>query len=213
MNNALSMKPNIQNKKLDTIAYQAHGNLYLNITNRCNLKCNFCPKYNRQWIIDEQSLILHKEPTVDEIISAIGDPSGYEELVFCGLGEPSLRVDTVLEVAHYLKSKNCFVRLNTNGLANREYKKNIAPELAQCIDAMSISLNAQDEIAYDYHCRPKELGAYYEMRDFITCAIDSIKEVTLTAIDGLQGIDISACENIAKGYGIKFKRRVYNIVG
>jgi TatD DNase family protein len=195
------------------IVYEAHGNLYLNITNRCNLKCRFCPKFNHHWIIDEHSLLLLHEPTVDEIITAAGDISAYNQVVFCGLGEPTLRLNIILEVAHNLKSRGASIRLNTNGLANRENKKDITPELSECIDALSISLNAQDEIVYDYHCRPKELGAYYEMRDFITCATNSINDITLTAIDGLQGVDIHACEKIAKDYGVKFKKRLYNIIG
>lgn len=209
MNNARSFAY----EELKNIAYQAHGNLYLNITNRCNLKCRFCPKFNRQWVIDEHCLLLQQEPSTDEIISAIGDPDSYHQVVFCGLGEPTLRLSTLLEVAHYLKSKNTFIRLNTNGLANREYKEDITPELSNYIDALSISLNAQDEVVYDYHCRPKELGAYFEMRDFITCATENFNDITLTAIDGLQAVDIRACEKIAREYNVKFKRRVYNIVG
>ncbi len=197
----------------ENIAYQAHGNLYLNITNRCSLKCQFCPKFNRQWFIDGHSLILQHEPSVDEIIAAIGDPSHYQQVVFCGLGEPTLRLDTLMQVADYLKSNNCFVRLNTNGLGNREFKEDITTKLRDKIDAISISLNAQDEIIYDYHCRPKELGSYYELLDFITCARDNFSDVTLSAIDGLHGVDIRACENIANDYGVKFKRRIYNVVG
>ncbi len=197
----------------ENIAYEAHGNLYLNITNRCSLKCQFCPKFNRQWFIDGHSLILHHEPSVDEIIAAVGDPSQYQQIVFCGLGEPTLRLDTLIQVADYLKSNNCFVRLNTNGLGNREFREDITTKLRDKIDAISISLNAQDEIVYDYHCRPKELGSYYELLDFITCAKDNFSDVTLSAIDGLHGVDIQACERIANDYGVKFKRRIYNVVG
>ena len=157
-------------------------------------------------------LLLH-EPGTDEIIAAIDDPASYKQVVFCGLGEPTLCLNTLLEVAQYLKSKGTFVRLNTNGLANREYKKDITPELSKFIDALSISLNAQDEIVYDHHCRPKEMGAYYEMLDFITCATENFNDITLTAIDGLQGVDIHACEKIANDYNVTFKRRIYNVVG
>jgi len=195
------------------IAYQSHGNLYLNITNRCNLKCHFCPKFNKRWVINNYSLVLSNEPDTKEIITAIGNPNKYKEIVFCGLGEPTLRLKTVLQVSRYLKSKNAFVRLNTNGLANREFKMDITPSLGDCIDAISISLNAQNEIVYDYHCRPKELGAYYEMRDFITCAAENINDITLTAIDGLQGVDITACEKIAREHSVKFRQRIYNEVG
>ncbi|VAW99666.1 Radical SAM domain protein [hydrothermal vent metagenome] len=201
------------NAVYENIAYQAHGNLYLNITNRCNLKCQFCPKFNRQWLIDGHSLILRHEPSVEDIISAIGDPSQYQQVVFCGLGEPTLRLETLLQVSDYLKKNDCFVRLNTNGLANREFKDDITAMLRDKIDAISISLNAQDEVVYDYHCRPKELGAYYELLDFITCAKDNFSDITLSAIDGLPGVDIIACENIAKDYDVKFKRRIYNVVG
>jgi TatD family-associated radical SAM protein len=203
----------MQQKILNTIAYESHGNLYLNITNRCNLRCNFCPKYNRNWIINDQSLILKKEPDVSEIIAAIKNPASYQQVVFCGLGEPTLRLQTLLAVADYLKSKNSFVRLNTNGLGNREYKKDITSELSKYIDAISISLNSQNERVYNNHCRPFEMGSYYEMRDFITCATDAFSDVTITAIDDLDEVNISECEKIANKYGVKFKRRMFNVVG
>ena len=38
-------------------------------------------------------------------------------------------------------------------------------------------------------------------------------EVTLTAIDGLEGVDVAACEKIARDIGVKFRRRVLDVVG
>ena len=102
----------------DVIAYRLHGNLYLNITNRCTLRCAFCPKFNGVWAVQGYDLRTHHEPSVKEILEAVGDPHSYHEVVFCGLGEPMLRLYPLLEVAARLHSQGAHVRVNTDGLAN-----------------------------------------------------------------------------------------------
>ena len=104
-----------------TIAYSLRGSCYLNVTSRCTLRCAFCPKFNRIWVIGDANLHLPREPTVGEVLAAVGDPRRYEELVFCGLGEPTLRLYDMLEVAAELHQRGAErVRLDTDGLANLE---------------------------------------------------------------------------------------------
>jgi len=197
----------------DTIAYELHGNLYLNITNRCTLRCAFCPKFNHQWDVQSYNLRLRREPSVAELIAAVGDPKRYREIVFCGLGESTLRLDTLVSVAEYLHARGARIRLNTDGLANLVYGRDVTTELAHCVDAVSISLNAQDAATYERHCRPKHEHAFEAVLEFIERAREHIADVTLTAIDGLEGVDIEACEALAKGLGVKFRRRVLDRVG
>ncbi len=195
------------------IAYPLHGNCYLNITSQCTLRCAFCPKYNRSWEVQSYDLRLHREPTVEEVLEAIGDPTQYKEIVFCGLGEPTMRLDAVLAIARALKAAGARIRLNTDGLANLREGRDVTAELAEVVDALSISMNAQDAATYNKHTHPKLRGAFNAMLEFTRLARERGMAVSLTAIDGLEGVDIAACEAIADSIGVAFRRRVLDVVG
>lgn len=197
------------------IAYELHGNCYLNITWHCTLRCSFCPKYHGEWVIQGYDLRLLREPDADEIIKAIGNPAPYKQIVFCGLGEPTLRLDVLLDVARQLKAGHptTRIRINTDGLANLVYEQDVSPRLAGLIDELSISMNAQNEAVYNRHCRPKREGAFEAVLDFAALANKHVATVNLTAIDGLEGVDIVACEKLCAQRGLNFRRRVLDIVG
>ncbi len=195
------------------IAYPIHGNCYLNITSECTLRCGFCPKYNRSWEVQSYDLRLHREPTVDEVLEALGDPTAYREVVFCGLGEPTVRYDEVLAIARAIKQAGGTVRINTDGLASLRQGRDVTPELAEVVDKLSISMNAQDEAVYIRHTRPRLEGAYAAMLDFARRAQQQGIETTLTAIAGLEGVDVAACEAIAAELGVRFRRRDLDVVG
>jgi TatD DNase family protein len=195
------------------IAYPLHGNCYLNITSQCTLRCAFCPKYNRSWEVQSYDLRLYREPTVEEVLEAIGDPGKYKEIVFCGLGEPTVRLEALLAIARELKKQGSRIRVNTDGLANLREGRDVTPEMAEVIDSLSISMNAQDEETYIKHTRPKKEGAFDAMLKFARLAHERGMAVSLTAIDGLEGVDIAACEKIAESIGVGFRRRVLDVVG
>ncbi len=195
------------------IAYRLHGNCYLNITSQCTLRCGFCPKYNRTWEVQSYDLRLHREPTVEEVLEAIGDPGEFKEIVFCGLGEPTIRLDALLAIARALKEQGARVRVNTDGLANLREGRDVTPELAEVVDSLSISMNAQDAAVYNEHTKPRLRGAFPAMLEFARLAHERGIEVTLTAIDGLEGVDIDACREMAESLGVKFRRRVLDVVG
>jgi TatD DNase family protein len=196
-------------------AYVLHGNCYLNLTNRCNLRCSFCPRLENEWQVQDYNLrlTLKQEPGAEELLKAVGDPKDFREVVFCGLGEPTLRLATLVKVGQTLRQRGVRVRLDTNGLANQYHGRDVTPELATAVDAISISLNAQDEATYERYCRPKQPGAYAALLDFIKRAREHILDVTVTAIDGLEGVDIAACARIAADLGVKFRRRVLDQIG
>ncbi len=197
-----------------TIAYPLRGNCYLNVTSRCTLRCSFCPKFNHVWVIGGANLHLQQEPSTNEVLTAVGEPRTYNEIVFCGLGEPTLRLYDVLEIAAELRERGARrVRIDTDGLANLVYGRDVTPDFEGLIDALSISLNAQNEKIYDRYCRPALPRAYAAMLEFADRARDFIPDITLTAIDGLEGVDIAACEGVARRLGVKFRRRVLNDVG
>lgn len=194
------------------IAYQIRNSLYLNITNRCTNRCVFCAKFD-DFNVKGHHLKLDQEPSFNEIIAAIGDPSQYEEVVFCGFGEPLLKLDMVKKIATWLKEKDIRVRINSDGLANLVLGRNILPELQGLIDALSISLNAPDADSYLKVCR-SDYGheSYQAMKDFILQAKKFVPEVMTTAVT-YPGIDIAACQQVADEMGVPFRAREYKTVG
>ena len=205
--------PQCKEEPHDIIAYELHGNGYLNITSRCTLRCAFCPKHQKTWEVQEYDLRLHREPSVEEVLEAVGDPAKYKSIVFCGLGEPTQRLDVLLEIARTLKRQGAQIRVNTDGLASLINGRDVTPEMAEVVDAVSISLNAQDAELYEQHCQPKRKGTFEAMLDFARRARESGIDVTMTAIDGLPGVDIGTCERIARQQGVKFRRRTLDVVG
>jgi TatD family-associated radical SAM protein len=198
---------------MSILSYPIGDRLYLNITDRCTLACTFCPKHNGSQQVHGIDLRLDRRPTTDEIVAAVGDPTRYSQVVFCGFGEPTLRLKVLLQVARRIKADGGSIRLNTDGLANRVHKRNVLPDLAGCVDALSVSMNAQDEATYNRHCRPALEGSFQDMLRFLRLAPHYIQEVTATAIDGLDGVDIAACRSLAKDCGVAFRRRVLDRVG
>jgi TatD family-associated radical SAM protein len=196
-----------------SLAYPIRDALYLNITDRCTLVCAFCPKHNGSTQVHEHDLYLPKRPELAEMLDAIGDPSGYREVVFCGYGEPTLRLNLLLQVATAMKDKGMRVRINTDGLANLVHKRNVLPEMQGLVDALSVSLNAHNEAIYQRHCQPQLANSFAAVQEFLRLAPTYVPEVTATAIDGLEGVDIDACERLATELGVAFRRRHLNRVG
>ena len=197
----------------DQLSYQIGDRLYLNITDRCTLECRFCPKTQDRPEVRGYDLRLSERPTVEQLIASVGDPARYAEVVFCGFGEPTLRLKVLLEVARWIKAHGGRVRVNTDGLANLVHKDDTLPLLGECVDAISVSMNAQNAAVYEEHCQPALPGSYEQMLDFLRAAPRHIPEVTATAIRGLPGVDIDACERLARGLGVTFRARDLDKVG
>ncbi len=193
------------------IAYRIRDSLYLNITNRCTNVCSFCAKFRSDFVKGHR-LRLGKEPSPEEIIHEIGDPSRYREIVFCGYGEPLQRLETVRNVAAWVKKNNGRVRINTNGHANLIHKRNVVPELTGIVDSISISLDAHDQATYDSICRPAFKNAYAEVLRFIGQAKDHIPDVQATVVD-LEGVDLEKCRDICERLGVRFRIRKLDAVG
>lgn len=195
------------------ISYPIRNSLYLNINDRCTLACAFCPKTLGIKKVHDFDLTLDHRPELDEILNTIPDPKQFEEVVFCGFGEPTLRLKTLLQVARWIKERDGKVRINTDGLANLVHKRNVLPEMQDCIDTLSVSMNAQDEATYIRHCVPALPGSFAAMLDFLKLAPSYIPQVTATAIDGLEGVDIKACRALAQQLGVDFRARKLDVVG
>lgn len=195
------------------IAYKIRNSLYLNITNRCSNACGFCAKF-QDFTVKGHWLQLDHEPNAEEVKQAVGDPGKYDEVVFCGYGEPLLRLDLVKEIAAWLHQQGVKVRINTDGQANLVHGRNILPELAGLIDAVSVSLNAPDAETYQRLCQSR-FGSrgYAAVKEFIREAKACIPSVTASAVT-LPGVDIDACRRVVeKELGVRFLERRYNEVG
>jgi TatD DNase family protein len=194
------------------IAYPIRNSLYLNITNRCTAACTFCVRYHTDFV-KGHNLRLAEEPAAVELIAQIGDPGKYAEIVFCGYGEPLLRLDVVKAVAAEVKRRGGKVRIDTNGHANLIHKRNVLPELAGLVDAVSVSLNAQNAELYEKISQPKfGIETYESVKEFIREAKKYIPEVTATVVS-LPEVDIDACRRIAEELGARFRVREYNVIG
>ena len=194
------------------IAYRIRNSLYLNITNRCSNRCTFCPKFD-DFTVKGHNLMLDNEPSFEEIMSAIGQPEGIDEIVFCGFGEPLIRLDLVKQVAGELKQKGFCIRINTDGQANQVHGCDILPELAGLVDSISVSLNAPDAATYSRICNtPFGEAGFSSVCDFIRTATVHIPQVIASAVS-LPGIDLEECRRLAESLGAKFRVREYTEVG
>ena len=190
-------------------AYRLRDAVYLNLSNRCTLRCRFCPKFHGLWTVGEARLRLRTvdEPPVATVIEAARAEGPCAEYVFCGLGEPTTRWSALLAVAAALRAEGRPIRLNTDGLASLVQGRDVAPELAGVIDHVSISLNAADERTYEHLCRPSRPGSYAAMLAFAARCRAFVPRVTLTAITGLEGVDIDGCARIARELSVAFRAR------
>jgi TatD DNase family protein len=195
------------------IAYPIRDSLYLNLTNRCSNRCAFCAK-NASFMVKGHDLELGREPEVAELVQAAGDPRRYREIVFCGFGEPLLRLETVKAVASELKKKGARIRIDTDGQANLVYGRNVLPELKGLVDAVSVSLNADNAVQYNRLCRsPFGEKGFEAILEFLRQAKEVIPEVVATVVD-MPGVNVEACRRLAEEeLKVKFKKRIYDEVG
>lgn len=196
-----------------TIVYQIRDSLYINVTHRCTNRCSFCAR-NDSDHVKGHDLRLDAEPTTDEIISALGDVSKYREIVFCGFGEPTLRLGTLKKVASFIKRSGGSVRVITNGQGNFISGKQIAAGLKGLIDRVSVSLNASDEDKYRQICR-SVFGkrAYGSIVEFIRECRQHGIEVEVTCLDFVGEEEVAKVRQIAAALGADFRLRYLHAVG
>ena len=194
-----------------TVAYARGSTLYLNITNRCTNNCVFCIRRTKEGV--GYDLWLPKEPSLQEAVDAIDDPAQYEEIVFCGYGEPLIRIDLVVALAKELNKKGAKqIRINTNGHANLIHNRSVVPELAECVDVISISLNAQNAKVYGEVSRPIKFSAehaYTAVMEFTRECKKCINRVVLSVVNW-PGVDLKACKRIADEIGTGFRVREFS---
>jgi len=203
----------LTDRKRPSIVYWLNKKLYLNITNRCTNRCYFCLSKFKTGI-SEFNLKLKNEPSPEEIIKELLTflyRKPWKEIVFCGFGEPTTRLDTLLKVANWIsKNASIPVRVDTNGHAFLLYpERDVVAELKEAsVSKVSVSLNAYDEATYSEVCHPKFEGAFEKILEFIKRARDGGLDVEVTAVT-IPEIKISKVEKIASNMGVKFRVRPY----
>lgn len=202
---------------METISYEYGQGLYVNLTNRCDCACVFCLRHNgHKGSIYSDDLWLDHEPDREEALRDLlsRDFSRYRELVFCGFGEPSYRMDDILWLVDRLKEavpELPPVRINTNGHANLILGRDVTPELRGRIDVLSISLNGSTCQEYVDVTRPKDGDLAWEaMLDFTRRAVHYVPKVMMTIVDkDLPPEYIAACRSLCENLGATLRVREY----
>ena len=197
-----------------TITYPVHNGIYVNMTNRCPCACTFCLRKQSDHVYGSDSLWLEREPTVEEVCESIDkwDLSKYSEIVFCGYGEPTMRLDDLLEVAKYIRSKSDIkIRINTNGLADLIAGEKVAHKLEGLIDTVSVSLNATNKEDYFKLVRPKfGIDSYDAMLSFTKECTKYVPNVIMTVVDEVTSKEEQEkCREICESVGAKLRVRPY----
>ena len=202
-------------KKGMTVTYEVDSGLYLNITNRCSNRCEFCIRNNGDGAYGSEPLWLVREPTVEEILESVfsRDLKKYSEIVFCGYGEPTYRLPDAVYVAKEIKKAypDIPIRINTNGQSNLILGYNTAEMFSGAFDVVSISLNTPSAEKYAEICHPVfREAAYRAMLDFAENVKNYVQKVLLSVVrETLTEEELRECEKIAKRIGVSLKVRNY----
>ena len=199
---------------MNNILYKVYDNIYVNLTNKCPCACTFCLRQNMDRVGESDSLWLKSEPTVEEVKKefASRDISGYKEVVFCGFGEPTERVDAIIEIAKFVK-ENYYkpIRINTNGLGNLINGRDITPDFKGIIDVVSISLNTPNKEDYLKTVRPKfgEIS-FGSLLDFAKKCVAVVPKVILTTVETtITKEQEELCAKICKDIGATYRIRAW----
>ena len=202
------------------ITYPLKSGLYVNLTNRCPCACVFCLRQNSPGVFGTDALWLDHEPSVDEVVSSIASRNldDFTELVFCGYGEPTERLDDLLAVAKHVKGvrPDMLVRINTNGLSDLIHGRPTAARLKGLVDTVSISLNTPDPEEYLKICRPKfGMGSWQAMLDFAASCKEYVPDIVMTIVgEPVTTPEVQAkCKAITDRLGVRLRIRPYETVG
>lgn len=197
-----------------TILYDYKESLYVNITNKCPCSCVFCIRKETDHVGNSDSLWLDHEPTVEEVKNEFKkfNLENYDEIVFCGYGEPLVRINEVIEIAKYIRSiSDLKIRINTNGLSDLIHNKKTAILLKDKIDSVSISLNAPNKIRYNEVTRPKFGEKSFDaLLNFAKDCKEYIEEVNFSVVDEINNDEIEEAQKLADKMNIVLRVRHKN---
>lgn len=194
---------------MDTITYQIGNGVYINLTNKCSNDCVFCER-NRISGVEGYYLWLKNEPTAEMVIENLKtyDLKDFDEVIFCGFGEPTYKWNEIKEVADFAHSIGKSTRLNTNGQGNLINGYDITQEIANYIDKVNVSLNNGNSKRYneDNHSIFGEV-AFQEIQNFAKKCIEKGVHTTFSVVDCISKEEIEAARQIALAIGANFRVR------
>lgn len=195
-----------------TILYKIDNNLYVNLTNKCTCACTFCLREIADGVHGSDNLWLDHDISLEEALKAFEehDLEQYESVVFCGYGEPLIKLEEILGICKYIRAKsNIKIRINTNGLANLTHQKDVPALLEGYVDSVSISLNAPDSETYMSICRPRyKEKAFDGLLEFAKGCKEHIGDVVFSVVEGtIPREQIEKCQEIADDLQIKLRVR------
>lgn len=197
-----------------TFVYNVHGNLYINLTNRCPCNCTFCIRHNGDSAYGSDSLWLEREPTNEEVLAEFDkySPDEFDEIVFCGYGEPMEREEDVVSIGKELKKRypHKIIRLNTNGLSDKIHGRPTAAMLEGAVDIVSISLNSGNEKDYNAVTRPKWEDSFSALLSFAQDCKKYVPQVMFTVVDVISEREIEESKEISERLGIPLRIRKYD---
>lgn len=201
----------MSDKYVYSITQENPETIYINLTNKCTNNCVFCIRDNEHAIKGDDLWLSSEDVTFDMVKEQLKPFTNMKEVVFCGYGEPTIKLELLKEVAKYLKSKNAGIkiRINTNGQGNLINHKDIIPELKNLVDEMSVSLNASTNEDYMKISGCKNEKAYESVKNFIKECVENNIPTTATVVVGFEDykVDVDECEKIAKQAGANFRVR------
>lgn len=193
--------------------YLLDGKIYINLTNLCTNDCVFCIRAIKDDVVGANLFLDSEILDIEEVIKQLENfkPTNYSEIIFCGYGEPILKLDELKQIAKYIKENYPHIktRINTNGQGNLIHKRNIVPEIKEYIDSVSISFNGETKEVYDAISLPKIENAYEGMKNFIKECVKEGIETTATIVTGYKNyaVDLNNCKSQIEEMGAKFRER------
>lgn len=205
----------------NNLVYTLYGTVYINLTNRCSNNCVFCIRSIKDDVVGKNLFLTDEKVKAEDVIEQLKEfdddiksspEAGKEkEIVFCGYGEPLIKLDVLKQVAKYIKETypSVKIRINTNGQANLIHKRDVVPELVGLIDKISVSLNAENETLYKELSEPGIDNSYQAVLDFIRECVENNIDTTATVVSGFKHykVDVEKCKQITESLGATFRER------
>jgi len=197
----------------NNLVYELENKVYINLTNSCSNNCVFCIRSIKEDVVGTNLFLTSENVEAQDVIEQLDKFKNKlgDEVVFCGYGEPLIKLRTLETVAKYIRKKypKVKIRVNTNGQASLIHKKDIPKELANYIDKVSVSLNAEDEKRYIILSKPAYDDSYEAVKKFIADCVKYGIDTTATVVTGYKSykVDVEKCKEITKSLGAKFRER------
>ena len=112
--------------------------IYIETTNRCNLRCKGCILYRGNWEPD-------RDMSLRDLVMITDQLPELQRVTLHGVGEPLLN-EALFEMIAHLKIRNVYVLFNSNGILLDEKRQNAIIDTG--LDELRISLDAASPQGY-----------------------------------------------------------------